>query len=404
VPDPLKDIVQRMIDAGESEDNIALVIDRYAHQAPTKEDQLRRLTDTIGGQGPRGDLGEQAPMIGGTIGAMAGGPIGAAAGGAGGTLVRDLLRANRGDVNTPRNPLDAASNIGLNALGQGALSKAGDLLSSGLAYGGKQLYSGLLKAKDATLQRFPKVVDDLMAARVPISQGGRKAVVGRMQALGAEKEGLLKAADDRAMIPRSVMRSGLDDELQTAINTSDAPVKDLDKLAKVERDLLPDEPGVLPSRADKIKTKLQAESDRARRQMQMGTRVNDTGARAKLAVAHKTKDALETIEPKLADVNAAYGSHKGQSMALRDALQRTEKHGPVNMSDMIGGTLGAGAGAITGGGIGAGPGALAGVAMTRALTSPAIGSRAAIGLSDLSKIPYAQLVRLMQLSQLGHQP
>jgi hypothetical protein len=273
--------------------------------------------------------------------------------------------------------IDGAMSGGIASGAPGVIGQAiaeGPKLLQGL---GRRMYSGLLKAKDATVERFPDVVQDLLNARVPISQAGRQRVVSNMRRIGNEKQQLLSAADQRAMVPRETLRGGLDDALDTAIATSDTPVRDMNKLAKMERDLIPDEPGVLPSRADKIKSKLQSESDRAYRQMKMGNRITDTTAQAKTAVARRAKQAVEAIEPKMEGVNASYASNKGQSVALRDALKRTDKHSIIGVSDLIGGVLGA---------AGAGPaGVPAGVAAMRVLTHPPVGSRVAIGLNEIGK-------------------
>lgn len=241
----------------------------------------------------------------------------------------------------------------------------------------QRMYGGLLKAKDATLERFPNVVQDLLAARVPISQGGRSKVVHGLKRIGAEKDALLKSADERAMVPRETLRRGLDDSLDNAISNSDSPVKDMGKLAKVEKELIPDEKGILPSRADRIKTKLGSEADRGFRAAKMGVKVNDTTARAKMGVADEAKLALEAIEPKLKGVNAAYGSGKGQAQALREALKRTDKHNVIGMNDLIG--------AGVGGAVGGPAGGVAGVLVNKVLSNPNAGSRVAIGLNEASK-------------------
>lgn len=257
-------------------------------------------------------------------------------------------------------------------------------VSSAIRGGAERLYGGLLKAKDATIERFPTVVQDLIQARVPISHGGRAKVVGGLKKIGAEKDALLKGADARAMVPRETFRRGLDESLDHAISNSESPVKDLGRLAKIEKELIPDEPGVLPSRADKIKSKLQAESDRGFRATKTGVKVNDTAARAKMAVSHEAKQALEAIEPKLKGVNAAYASGKGQAQALRETLKRTDKHSVIGMNDLIG----AGVGSAVGGPLGGG----AGVALTKILGNANAGSRVAIGMNEISKIPHLDQV------------
>jgi hypothetical protein len=269
-------------------------------------------------------------------------------------------------------------------------------VSNALKGGAERLYGGLLKAKDSTIERFPTVVQDLLKARAPISQGGRSKVITGLKKVGAEKNALLQGADERAMVPREALRGGLDDSLDAAIANSETPVKDMGKLAKMEKELIPDEPGILPSRADRIKTKLQTEAQRGYLGNKTGAKVTDTAANAKMNVAGRAKGALEAIEPKLGPVNAAYGSGKGQSIALRDALKRTDKQGVFGMSDALG--------ALTGTAVGGPAGGAAGVAVSKLLTHPNTGSRAAILMNDVGRIPHLdQATKAALLALLSQQ-
>jgi hypothetical protein len=334
MPDQLRDIVGRMVAAGESEDDIAAVIQRLsASEAAPTQTPLERMEQRLTDDG-----------YGSVVAGMRGGGLSSA---------------------TPT------------MVGQAAQHFAPGV-SRALKSGAEKMYGGLLKAKDATIERFPTVVRDLIDSGAAIAQGGRRKVIEGLRRVGDEKQALLNAADKRASIPRESMRRGLDDVLDKAIESSDTPVKDMNKLAQVERDLIPDSPGVAPSHADKLKSKMQAESDRAFRQMKMGTRVTDIGARARTGVARSTKEALEAVEPKLTDVNARYASGKGQAEALREALKRADKHSVVGMSDLLGGTLGAAMGPA---------GIPAGVAAMRLFNNPNIGSRVAIGIDRAARIP-----------------
>jgi len=333
-----------------------------------------------------------APVIGGSIAALSGGsslPLSAllaAGGGAGGSLLR-------GD--TPEQALTEGAI-------QGVIEGGGGLASKVLSKGARKLYTSLLKPKDATLQRFPGVVEDLMASHRPISQPSQVKALGAMKDIGRKKGVVLATADATGqMIPREELRSGLDDVLTQAIKSSDTPVKDLDKLAKIERELLPDEAALSPSRADALKSKVQSESDRGFRQMRQGTRINDTGARAKLAVAHKAQKAVERVAPDVAPLNKAYASEKGQATALRDALKREGNTNVIGMRDLIGAGVGAGAGM---GGDNPGAGALTGVGLMRLLAQPRAGSMAAIAGRDIARLPMAQLIRAIQMGILSEEP
>lgn len=361
--DQLKAIVSRMVSRGESEDAIAEVVRNYDAMQPAVSHEPTERIDPA-----------SQPFID-AMRSKGYEPTDAE--------VRSFNRMGQG-------AMGGLSTAAPTAVGQAATQFAPQVAAA-LKGGAERLYGGLLKAKDATLERFPNVVKDLINAGAPISQGGRRKVVEGIRKIGDEKQALLTAADQRAMIPRSVLRQGLDDVADAAIKNSDTPAKDIDKLAKIERDFIPDEMGVSPSRADRMKSKLQSESDRAYRQMKMGTRVTDIGAKAKTGIASSAKSALEAVEPKLEGVNARYASGKGQAEALRDSLKRADKRQVVGFNDLIGGTLGAAAGPA---------GIPVGVAAMRLLSNPRVGSNVAIGLDRVGRVPNLDQVTKAALLEL----
>jgi hypothetical protein len=349
-----------MVDAGESEADIAAVIQRLSSKPTQPEPEKAWYNRRID------DLPE----------------------------VQDLRAKGWGGM------IDSAASGGMVSAAPTAINQAVQQFAPGVSKalkgGAERLYGGLLKAKDSTIERFPTVVQDLLKARAPISQGGRSKVITGLKKIGAEKNTLLQGADERAMVPREALRGGLDDSLDAAIANSETPVKDMGKLAKMEKELIPDEPGILPSRADRIKTKLQTEAQRGYLGNKTGAKVTDTAANAKMNVAGRAKGALEAIEPKLGPVNAAYASGKGQSIALKDALKRTDKHSPIGISDLFGGVLGTAAGGPAGG--------AAGLAAMKAIHHPNVGSRAAIYMNDASRIPHLdQAMKAALLALLAEQ-
>ena len=303
-----------------------------------------------------------------------------------------------------RNMMEGAMGGGMSTAAPTALGvKAAEFaprLTGALQGGAERLYGGLLKAKDAVTTNFPTVVQDLIAAGAPITQGGRSTMVNLMKKAGAAKNALLDAADQRVMIPRETVRQGLDTSLDTALAQSPRPVKDLTKLAQIERELIPDNPGILPSHADRIKTTLQTEAKSGYTGRKLGQKVTDTVADAKMNMAGKLKDALEVIEPKLKDVNQSYAAAKGGAQALRDAVKRTSKHNVISLSNLLGGLLGTGVG-------GPGVGTAAGIAAVNALNNPNVGSRIAIGVDRLGRIPHldqATKAALLKLLSEAHAP
>jgi hypothetical protein len=155
--DQLRDIVSRMVEAGESEADIAAVIQRLSASLPdpvtshepappkdyAKFGPMQGMMRDQDERDSRGGL-EHAPMIGGSIGAALGNVPGAVIGGAAGTLVRDLARANRGDPNTPTTALGAAQNVGTEGAIQGALEGGGRLVGKGLGAIGHGLMRGTI--------------------------------------------------------------------------------------------------------------------------------------------------------------------------------------------------------------------------------------------------------------------
>ena len=358
--DQLQDIVGRMVAAGESEADIAAVIRQMSAPEPqpalSPAEQL--YEDAAKSKGFATDPSRREAFGRMSDGVMGGGVVTAAP----------------------------------TAVGA-AVQQFAPGVSRALKGGAERVYGGLLKVKDATLERFPNVVQDLLKARAPISQGGRAKVIAGLRRVGAEKDALLKGADERAMVPRETFRRGLDGSLDDAIKHSDTPVKDMGRLAKIEKELIPDEPGVLPSRADKIKTKLQSEADRGFRGAKLGVKTSDTTARAKMAVSGEAKQALEAIEPRLQGVNAAYGSGKGQAQALREALKRTDKHSVIGLNDLIGAGVGSAMGGPAGG--------AAGWLLTKILGNANTGSRVAIGMNELSRIPHLDQAAKAAILALG---
>jgi hypothetical protein len=396
--DQLEGIVQKLMDEGATDDDIKAVVQEYQGQQASK---ALNLSNYVGDGTPK-DFKLPAQ----TYNAPAA-PQPAPNRNTPAAFEEDLnalLLSKGGLERSPaarqmrRNMMEGAMGGGLSTAAPVALGvKAAQFappLQAALKAGGERLYGGLLKAKDATIQGFPNVVQDLLAARAPITQGGRQKVINVMKRLGGEKEALLTAADERAMVPRETLRRGLDTSLDTAMARSPRPVKDLSTLAKIERELIPDAPGIVPSHADRIKSTLQREADRGLRAAKMGTKVTDVVANAKMNVANEAKQALEAIEPKLGPINAQYGAMKGGAQALRDAVKRTDKHNLIGMSDFIGGGLGTGLG-------GFGAGTAAGVATMRALQHPATGSRIAIGLNEASRLPFDQTAKAALLSLLN---
>lgn len=119
--DQLRDIVQRMIDAGESEANIALVIQRMSHDAPPT---APKPVSTGGGRGTGLDVRksnqwakDNAPAIGATLAAVAG-PAG---------VIASPLMAMGGGAAFAKARGDSAGEATVEGIKQGGIQAAGNV-------------------------------------------------------------------------------------------------------------------------------------------------------------------------------------------------------------------------------------------------------------------------------------
>ena len=209
VPDPqptaLHGIVQRMVEAGEPEENIALVIQHYKPPAPAapvdayqamKKETFDRLT---GNNAPK----MSAPTMGATLGGLAMGAatgglgaipaiaatVLAGAGGAGyGLLVRGL---KTGDYGTPGgNAATMAVQGGAQGLGEGIGRWAGPLADKIVPAGLKTILN-----PSKTLQReYPDLVETMRAEQIPI--GGSQVAGARARESARKVEDVLREADN----------------------------------------------------------------------------------------------------------------------------------------------------------------------------------------------------------------
>ena len=191
--------------------------------------------------------------------------------------------------------------------------------------------------------------------------------------------------------------------LQEAIEKSATPAADLRGLAKVERELLPDEPILSLTRADAVKSSLQNEAQRGYRQMATGGRLSETPMKARVAVANKAREAVEQAAPAVGPLNKQYARLKGESTALRDALKREGNTLSIGgAKDLAGLAMGGGAyyasqdpetAAILG-------------VLTRLLATPRTGSLAALLMDRTGRgaqVAHPQMMRAAMLAQHGQE-
>jgi len=416
VAQDLRQIVSRMVEAGESEEDIAAVIQRLsaapaAPEAPRESAPSRWTMDpdtTLGfgvdpSKRPQQPFGEQLPMMGGMAGAAMGGPGGAMVGGAAGALGRDLLRANRGDARTPSTAGDAAMNVGQEGAIQGALTGAAQMAGSAAPKLARRMYAGLLKVPKALKDSFggDEIVDTLVRGRVPLTRRGAETATGRMSESRNTAMQMVRdaeAAGASRVMPREMAR-----EFRPVVSTlrrrADIGQPDAAPAAAARaRTISRRNPGgVQLTRAQELKETAQDSARGAYRQMAQGGK-GQLSADDLLdeATARGLRTAIESRVPGVAGQNQTTQRWMGASDALENALQREGNTlGVGGMRDLISTGVGAGGGAVAGG-----PGgAVVGAALMRLLSTPGAGSQAAITLDRIAPaISHGdQAVRLLDM-------
>lgn len=300
--DQIRDIVQRMVDAGESEENIARVIQRLSGEQPSPPQSRTPTLDRVEGQ--LRDAG-----FGSVVEGMRGGGVMTAA------------------------PAAAA--------GQGIK------VLHGLA---KRLYGGLLKPSKATRQEFGDVVPGLLQRRRLITKGGADAAETAV-------EQSAKAADDMiANAPRPTQGVSANrvtsefkdvlDAVKARVDAGVVPASELDKVAarvsRIRQTANASGGRIDPVRAQTLKRTSQDAAQGAYNQMQKGNaKMLSTDDLLDAATARGFKGGIEDVVPGIGAQNAKTQGLIGEARALTDAVGRTSNHLPFgSVSDLA--AMGAG--------------------------------------------------------------
>ncbi len=352
MPDQLREIVGRMVAAGESEENIAAVIQKLSHEQPAPPREgfaggFERAMRSKGFEPTGSELHANANMIEGAAG-------GGVAGGA------------------------------LKLVGDKAVG-----LGTKLA---QRIYSGLLKPKQGVKDSFGTAAEIAQVAlneRAPITKSGLAKVTSR---LGQSRQAALdtvSAADAQGMqgvVPRQVISEyapvvaelrkridiGQPDALTQVGQRGKAILKTSDRTG-----------GHIPlTRAQQLKETAQDAASGAYRAIERGTQ-KQLGADDLLdaATAKGFRKGVEERVPAVAAHNQRTQSLLGAKQALEDAVERESNNlGVGGAKDTLAMLAGGGAYAA-----GAGPMALPLAVGTRLMTTPSTGSMAAIALHEASK-------------------
>lgn len=342
--DQLREIVGNMMAAGESEENIAAVIQRLS--AETAPDVPRHR------QKP-----SEAPEIKGYPGLQQ-----LVAGAEGGGLV------------------SAAP----------AVATQGTKFIQGLA---RRLYGGLLKPKQGLKDSFgnaKEIAGTLLEQRAPISRGGLEKVAGRMKDSRNTAMGMVRDAEAAGMqgvVAKDVLSEfkPVVQELRKRVDIGQANA--LGEVGKRGKRILATTGrtgGDIPlTKAQQLKETAQEASSGAYRALERGGQ-KQLSAEDLLdtAVARGLKQGIERKVPGVQAQNAMTQKLLGGTRALEDAVEREANNnmlgGGRDWAALLAGITGTGAGGPAGGVLAAGG--------MRALATPSTGSRIAIGMNEASKL------------------
>jgi ribosome modulation factor len=347
--DQLREIVSSMMAAGESEQNIAAVIERLsAEPAPAAEKPwYQRTPEDIPAIK---QLHDENPLVKKMSESIMGGGVG------------------------------------------GGLLKVG---AQGIGLGEKvarRIYSGLLKPKQALKDSFggsQEIAGTLLNERAPITRGGLEKVTSRLGQSRTQAMDMVKAAEQQGtqgVVPKDVISEFGDvvKELRKRVDIGQAD--ELPKVGARGKAILRTTGrtgGDIPlTKAQGLKETAQDASAGAYRAMERGTQKQlSADDMLDTATARGLKAGIERKVPGVKAQNQRSQALIGGKNALEDALEREGNTlGVGGAKDTLAMMAGGGAYAA-----GAGPAALPLAIGTRLMTTPSTGSMGAILLNEASK-------------------
>lgn len=333
MPDPLQSIVQRMIDAGESEENIATVIRHYKTAQPPEPEKpshpLARLgyglvnaikDHPVETAATAGSIAA-VPLTGGLslLGGMAAAGLGAA-GGAGAAIAGRQMATGRPE--SPTGTLGTMASQGAaGAVGEGT----GRVVAGAANVIVPKLLKGILRPGKGIQQEFGDVVDVMRKERIPV--GKSDTAHARMMASSQKAKGMVANAEAAGAPPVKVrevvselgpVRDTLAKRTQLG-NPNELPsVVERAKLLKARN------PNGIPlSRAQELKSEAQDAAAKTYKALDRGNIVNDTGALTDKAIATGLRKSIEARVPGVAGVNSRTQGLMGLTKALEDAEARS---------------------------------------------------------------------------------
>jgi hypothetical protein len=304
----------------------------------------------------------------------------------------------------PQEDLDVDGVLGalkeglIQGVGQAVAGPLGNMAGRGLKAGARRVYQGLLKPSKGARQQYPKLIETLVEARAPISQGGLRKVEGLMQRSAQQADDLVASHANAAPVRAGEVVREFGDTVKGLRKRIDiGQPSELSKVGARGRGLMRTDRGIgieIP-RAQALKKTAQESANAGYRQAERGA-VKEVSADTMLDkdVARGLRKAIEKRIPQIAPVNQRTQQLGGAKDALEDAMSRegnTLAFNGLRDFGAIGGgaAIGAASGSpVLGGGTGL---------LLKLLSTPAVGSRAAILANDAAKlgIPEGLLRALM---------
>lgn len=410
-----------MIDAGESEENIATVIQHYKSQsappsAPSPENSpfgFAGLKNAVGGL-TRGTLrlarehpAETGALVGGALAApLTGGAsipaamMAAGLGGAGGAGLGMIGGAAAGSPHVPTTPTgvlgEMAAQGAMQAGGEGAGQVAGRLLKAGAS----RLYQSVLKPTLAARREFPNLVATGLEHGIPVSSHGAEQageLVGQSKAAADQLVADAAARPGAATVDPRQAVGGITEAVK---QVKDLPVArpQMKAIGDYGRQYLAEHPRQLSlTEAQKAVRATDRFYDPAyRATMDRGNAITSGQTAAAVGINDATRGILRRSVPGLQEQNAVTSGLHGLQSAVERRAGEQGNRSAVGMQHLINAGIGAGTGLVGGKEKGLGT-----FAAMEAFTNPAIASRLAIGGARASALPFAQMARMVRAAILA---
>lgn len=397
--DARRAIVQRMIDAGESEENIATVIQSFGASSPRKEPTLReRMNATPVLGAPSSEDGDSLPSVLATMASMT--PPGrvargvmaaprvistlarvgpkwgnamvnaARAGGAGGA--GSLVRSGIDDKpeTLPQALQTAAGQVGL----QGGLQLGGSAIEAG----GRSVARGTMRralgAPKGAMEKYQTpegkdLIDEALDRGVRVTKGGFQKIQAQRTGAQDGKAGIVDKMHDRvSILTDPIKRQAAEKTLPDAVGQRLAGLRDTMDPTPAISAFGGGRPGLKPGELELAKKALDADTSAAHQAVRMGRKpaLDDM---ERMALAKGANESMEAVAPGYRALNQEIR----QTMGLENAVRGRLAQPATGLADDIT------AGVISAGG--STPEALA----LRALRGPAALSHVAALVAQLAK-------------------